>query len=65
METHEILYVCLYYYSVGPTFAFDTLAALSGMGSTSFEQSLEEFCFVRLSEHVEVAEEMLEVAICS
>jgi hypothetical protein len=44
---------------------YSTAAFLLGMDSTSFEQSLTEFCAILLEEHLQVALEMLEVGICS
>jgi hypothetical protein len=61
----QILHTFLYYYGVGPYFAFSTAAILLGMDSYKFEQSQGEFYTILLVEHLQVALEMLEVEMCS
>jgi hypothetical protein len=54
METLQILYAFLYYYGVGPSFPFNTAAALLGMNSCSFEQPLQEFYTILHEERLQV-----------
>jgi hypothetical protein len=64
MGTLQILYIFLYEYGVGKSFAFNTAAILLGMESHKFEQFLPELYTILLEEHLQIALE-LEVGICS